>query len=90
MLILYCLLLCFFISSCQPDTGLSVIIALQAASSNYSNQRALIDKAWCKLDLFDQQLRLVSGRWRLPARMLPIKSTMLTHDMNSVQQVRTP
>ncbi|XP_068817783.1 coiled-coil domain-containing protein 17 [Capricornis sumatraensis] len=44
-------------------------------------------KAWASLVLFDQNQRLLSGRWRLPLRALPLDPSLSPGQLNRIPQV---
>lgn len=44
-------------------------------------------KAWASLVLFDQNQRLLSGRWRLPLRALPLDPSLSPGQLNGIPQV---
>lgn len=43
-------------------------------------------KAWTSLVLFDQDQRVLSGRWRLPLRALPLDSSLSFGQLNGIPQ----
>nr|XP_034358011.1 coiled-coil domain-containing protein 17 isoform X2 [Arvicanthis niloticus] len=43
-------------------------------------------KAWTSLLLFDQDLRVLSGRWRLPLRVPPLNTSLSLAQMNEIPQ----
>lgn len=44
-------------------------------------------KAWASLVLFDRNQRVLSGRWRLPLRTLPLDSSLSPGQLNGIPQV---
>nr|DBA17750.1 TPA: hypothetical protein GDO54_016076 [Pyxicephalus adspersus] len=42
---------------------------------------------WTKLDLFDHHNQVLSGRWKLPVRGLPLRPGLSTGQLNTVPQV---
>jgi hypothetical protein len=70
---------------------MALVIELQTASGvpngAYNSPSRLTTKAWAKLDLFEIHGRVVSGRWRLPMRITPIKPHLTTNDVGKIQQV---
>ncbi|XP_040190532.1 coiled-coil domain-containing protein 17-like [Rana temporaria] len=42
---------------------------------------------WTKLDLFDPHNQVLSGRWKLPVRGLPLRPGLNTGQLNTVPQV---
>ena len=65
------------IPGCEPSADLSVIaeVHLSIASG------PLASKAWVKLDLFDEKLRVKSGRWRVPLRCVPVETSLTTTEI---------
>lgn len=58
---------------CPPQQALTILVELQMAIKD-PNETKLKSCAWSKIQLFDTKNRLLSGRWKLPLRNLPIKS----------------
>ena len=62
----------FSLSRCPLDPGMCIVVELQTVVSGGS---ALLEScAWAKLFLFDE-VRLLTGRWRVPFRQLPVEDT---------------
>ncbi|CAF1028852.1 unnamed protein product [Rotaria sp. Silwood1] len=59
------------VPSCPPQQALSVVIEIQTTAKQNPNE-PLRTNAWTKLPLFDHKNRLLSGRWKVPLRSLPI------------------
>ena len=53
-----------------------------------SVQVPMATRAWCKVDLFDNQGRLISGRFRIPLRLPPLRPNLSTVELNALPQVR--
>ena len=49
--------------------------------------RAPQPKAWASLVLFDGDQRVLSGRWRLPLRALPVDASLSLGQLNGIPQV---
>lgn len=47
----------------------------------------LAPRGWLKLHLFDHHNRLITGRWKIPVRLLPAKPSMTMAEVNAVPQV---
>ncbi|XP_051713791.2 coiled-coil domain-containing protein 17 isoform X12 [Oryctolagus cuniculus] len=47
-------------------------------------------KAWTSLVLFDRDQRVLSGRWRLPLRALPLDSSLSFGQLNGIPQYHFP
>ncbi|KAM7426567.1 Coiled-coil domain-containing protein 17 [Porites harrisoni] len=73
---------------CLPDQDLCLVVELQANSAEDSNDPTeLFSKGWTKIDLFDISNRLLSGRWKIPIRIAPIKAFLSTHELNKIPQI---
>ena len=60
---------------CPAQQPLTILMELQAASKDLNNQTSRLKScAWIKLPLFDNQNRLLSGRWKARLKSLPIKA----------------
>ncbi|GAA6098135.1 coiled-coil domain-containing protein 17-like [Tachysurus ichikawai] len=74
----------------QPASSISIVMQLQA-SGGYDiygyEVTHLAPRGWMKLHLFDHQDRLITGRWKVPIRLLPAKPSMTTAEVNSVPQL---
>jgi hypothetical protein len=51
------------------------VIEIQTTSSKQPTDEELRTNAWTKLPLFDNKNRLLSGRWKVPLKALPIHHT---------------
>ena len=71
---------------CPPQQALTILIELQLASKEV-NESKLRSCAWTKIPLFDFKNRLLTGRWRMPLKMLPIKSEANLSSFNSFPSV---
>ena len=47
----------------------------------------LVSRGWTRLQLFDQQNQVQSGYWKVPFRILPVKPSLSSGQVNSVPQV---
>ncbi|KAK2823630.1 hypothetical protein Q7C36_020230 [Tachysurus vachellii] len=74
----------------QPATSISLVMQLQA-SGGYDiygyEVTHLAPRGWMKLHLFDHHDRLITGRWKVPIRLLPAKPSMTTAEVNFVPQL---
>ncbi|XP_048384134.1 coiled-coil domain-containing protein 17-like isoform X2 [Stegostoma tigrinum] len=73
----------------RPSPGISLIIELQASGGcdPYGQDiNRLISRGWIKIDIFDSQNQVISGRWKVPIRVLPVKPSMTTSELNGVPQ----
>ncbi|KAI5614292.1 coiled-coil domain-containing protein 17 isoform X1 [Silurus asotus] len=74
----------------QPASSISLVIQVQASGGDdvYSQEVThLAPRGWMKLCIFDHHNRLISGRWKVPVRLLPAKPSMTTAEVNAVPQV---
>lgn len=73
---------------CLPDQSFSLVVELQANNAEDSTDpEMLFSKGWTKIDLFDMSNRLLSGRWKIPFRISPIKAFLNTYELNKIPQV---
>ena len=82
---------------CPAQRDYSLVIELQAGSGGggggfggayqQNTNVAMTTRAWCKMDLFDSQGRLISGRWRIPLRLPPLRPNMSSVELNALPQV---
>ncbi|XP_066298686.1 uncharacterized protein [Branchiostoma lanceolatum] len=72
----------------QPSMDLSIIVEMQVQSGRdgYDSNR-LRSRGWSKIELFDQQNRVLSGRWKIPLRMTPVKPHLTAVELNNVPQL---
>ncbi|XP_008573115.1 PREDICTED: coiled-coil domain-containing protein 17 [Galeopterus variegatus] len=68
-----------------PSPSVSLVCELQAWQG-LAGARAPQPKAWASLVLFDQDQRVLSGRWRLPLRALPRDSSLSLRQLNGIPQ----
>ncbi|KAI5100056.1 coiled-coil domain-containing protein 17 isoform X3, partial [Silurus meridionalis] len=74
----------------QPASSISLVIQVQASGGYdvYSQEVThLAPRGWMKLCIFDHHNHLISGRWKVPVRLLPAKPSMITAEVNAVPQV---
>ncbi|XP_075142233.1 coiled-coil domain-containing protein 17 [Leptodactylus fuscus] len=74
----------------RPSSSISLVMELQAAGgfNPYGQEvQQMSSSGWTKLDLFDQHNQVLSGRWKLPVRALPIRPGLSTGQLNTVPQV---
>ena len=59
---------------CPPQQALTIVLELQTTNKKQKPSfEDLKTEAWVKLPLFDPKNRLISGRWKVPLKALPIK-----------------
>ncbi|XP_052774398.1 uncharacterized protein LOC128212988 isoform X3 [Mya arenaria] len=63
------------VPKCPPEPDLGIVAELQASGGPASehDRHSLITRAWTKIPLFDNDTRLLAGRYRIPMRNVPIK-----------------
>ncbi|XP_069482499.1 coiled-coil domain-containing protein 17-like [Ambystoma mexicanum] len=74
----------------RPSPTISLVIELQASGGydQYGQEvNRLVARGWVKIDIFDYQNRVISGQWRVPVRVLPVKASLTTGEMNGVPQL---
>uniref|UniRef100_UPI00398EF85E coiled-coil domain-containing protein 17 n=1 Tax=Pristiophorus japonicus TaxID=55135 RepID=UPI00398EF85E len=74
----------------RPSPGISLVIELQAAGGfdPYGQEiQRLISRGWAKIDIFDNHNQVISGRWKVPVRSLPVKPSLTTGQLNGIPQV---
>lgn len=73
-----------------PSTSISLITELQASGGfdAYGLEiQNLVPRGWTKINIFDHQHQVMSGRWKVPVRVLPMKPGLTTEQLNGVPQV---
>nr|XP_054949549.1 coiled-coil domain-containing protein 17 isoform X1 [Pan paniscus] len=68
-----------------PSPSVSLVCELQVWQG-LAWARAPQPKAWVSLGLFDQEQRVLSGRWRLPLRALPLDPSLSLGQLNGIPQ----
>ncbi|OCU00881.1 coiled-coil domain-containing protein 17 [Xenopus laevis] len=74
----------------RPSPNISLIMELQASGGYdpYGHEVSqLIPRGWVKIDIFDHQNRVISGQWKVPIRILPVKPSLTTGALNAVPQL---
>ncbi|XP_032733530.1 coiled-coil domain-containing protein 17 [Lontra canadensis] len=69
-----------------PSASVSLVCELQAWQG-LAWTREPQPKAWASLVLFDREQRVLSGRWRLPLRALPLDPSLSLGQLNGIPQV---
>ncbi|XP_029458376.1 coiled-coil domain-containing protein 17-like isoform X2 [Rhinatrema bivittatum] len=76
----------------KPSSGIALVIELQASGgyNPYGQEvNQLVSRGWMKIDIFDYQNRVISGHWKIPVRILPMKPSLTTVELNGVPQVES-
>ncbi|XP_075037752.1 coiled-coil domain-containing protein 17 [Mixophyes fleayi] len=74
----------------RPSSSIALVMELQAAGgfNPYGQEvQHMSSCGWTKLDLFDHHNQVLSGRWKLPVRALPLRPGLSTGQLNAVPQV---
>uniref|UniRef100_A0A8C5QEC0 Uncharacterized protein n=1 Tax=Leptobrachium leishanense TaxID=445787 RepID=A0A8C5QEC0_9ANUR len=74
----------------RPASSIALVVELQASGgfNPYGQEVQHVSSCgWSKLDLFDQHNQVLSGRWKLPVRALPLRPGLSTGQLNTVPQV---
>ncbi|XP_069089333.1 coiled-coil domain-containing protein 17 [Pleurodeles waltl] len=74
----------------RPVASISLVIELQASGGfdPYGQEvQRMSSRGWAKLDLFDRHNQVISGRWKVPVRVLPLKPDLTMGQLNAVPQV---
>ncbi|KAL4617245.1 coiled-coil domain-containing protein 17 [Arapaima gigas] len=73
-----------------PSPAVSLVLELQA-SEGYDQfgeeVKRLVSRGWVKLDIFDRHNRVISGNWKVPVRVPPIRPSMTMGELNTVPQL---
>ncbi|XP_019356934.1 PREDICTED: coiled-coil domain-containing protein 17 [Gavialis gangeticus] len=73
----------------RPSTSIALVVELQAAGGfdayGLEIQR-LASRGWAKITLFDHLHQVISGRWKIPVRVLPVKPGLTMEQLNGVPQ----
>ncbi|TFK01730.1 secreted tolloid-like protein [Platysternon megacephalum] len=73
----------------RPSTSIALVMELQASGGfNVYGQeiQRLASRGWAKINLFDQLHQLISGRWKIPVRLLPVQPGLATEQLNGIPQ----
>ncbi|XP_041129194.1 coiled-coil domain-containing protein 17-like [Polyodon spathula] len=74
----------------RPSPSIALVLELQASGGYdpYGQEvNRLISRGWVKIDIFDSHNRVISGRWKVPIRILPVNPRLTTGEMNAVPQL---
>ncbi|XP_062333763.1 coiled-coil domain-containing protein 17-like [Osmerus eperlanus] len=73
-----------------PSSSISLGLQLQA-SGGYDTcgqeVRRLVPRGWSKVDLFDKHNRVLSGRWKVLVRVLPVRPGLTSREINTIPQL---
>ncbi|XP_077190107.1 coiled-coil domain-containing protein 17 isoform X2 [Paroedura picta] len=72
-----------------PSTSIALITELQASGGldAYGQEiQHLTPRGWAKIHIFDHQHQVLSGYWKVPIRVLPVKPDLAAEQLNCVPQ----
>ncbi|XP_060087686.1 coiled-coil domain-containing protein 17 [Heteronotia binoei] len=72
-----------------PSTSIALITELQASGGldAYGQEiQHLTPRGWAKIHLFDHLHQVLSGYWKVPVRVLPVKPGLTAEQLNGVPQ----
>ncbi|XP_043376337.1 coiled-coil domain-containing protein 17 isoform X2 [Dermochelys coriacea] len=73
----------------RPSTSIALVMELQASGGfdAYGQEiQRLASRGWAKINLFDQLHQLISGRWKILVRLLPVRPGLTTEQLNGIPQ----
>lgn len=71
----------------QPEIGIVAELQVTGGPASEHDRSTLITRAWTKIPLFDNNGRLIAGRFRIPLRNVPIKPYLHTSQLSAVPRV---
>ncbi|XP_043942783.1 coiled-coil domain-containing protein 17 [Protopterus annectens] len=74
----------------RPFPSICLVMDLQAAGGfdSYGQEiQRLVSRGWSKLDIFDHNNQVMSGRWKVPVRTLPVQPALSMGQLNGIPQV---
>lgn len=74
---------------CPADSDLGVVVELQLSGGPASeyDKHSLITRAWVKVPLFDNDAKLIAGKFRIPFRNVPIKPFLHASELQKLEKV---
>nr|XP_056701524.1 coiled-coil domain-containing protein 17 [Euleptes europaea] len=72
-----------------PSTSIALVTELQASGGfdAYGQEiQHLASRGWAKIHLFDHLHQVLSGHWKVPIRVLPVKPSLTAEQLNGVPQ----
>ncbi|XP_070601103.1 coiled-coil domain-containing protein 17 [Erythrolamprus reginae] len=73
-----------------PSTSINLVAELQASGGFdvYGQEiQNLSPRGWAKINIFDHLHQVMSGHWKVPIRVLPVKPSLTEEQLNGVPQV---
>ncbi|XP_033737089.1 uncharacterized protein LOC117325189 isoform X5 [Pecten maximus] len=76
------------VPKCPPSSDLGIVVELQLSGGPASDydRHSLITRAWVKIPIFDNDQRLMAGKFRIPFRNVPIKPFFHASQLQSLQK----
>ncbi|XP_075257690.1 coiled-coil domain-containing protein 17-like isoform X3 [Convolutriloba macropyga] len=71
------------VTKCLPSPELCLLVEIKAAS-HYEERLKTV--CWAKFLLFDDQHRVLSGRWKVPLRVVPVRPDLHPRENNNIPQ----
>ncbi|XP_030646999.1 coiled-coil domain-containing protein 17 [Chanos chanos] len=74
----------------QPSPSLSLVVEVQGSGASDRSAHViqnLVPRGWAQMELFDQHNRVLSGFWKVPFRVLPLRPSLSPAQLNSVPQL---
>ncbi|XP_070562570.1 uncharacterized protein [Ptychodera flava] len=76
------------VPNAKPEPTTAVVVEVQLSNQPHDS-RSLISRCWGKLPLFDEQIRVLTGRWKSPLRVTPVRPDISFDALGSVPQLGT-
>ncbi|CAG2196380.1 unnamed protein product [Mytilus edulis] len=76
------------VPKCPADSDLGVVVELQLSGGPASeyDKHSLITRAWVKVPLFDNDAKLIAGKFRIPFRNVPIKPFLHATELQKLEK----
>ncbi|XP_052098307.1 uncharacterized protein LOC127733070 isoform X1 [Mytilus californianus] len=76
------------VPKCPADSDLGVVVELQLSGGPASeyDKHSLITRAWVKVPLFDNDAKLIAGKFRIPFRNVPIKPFLHASELQKLEK----
>ncbi|XP_069128656.1 uncharacterized protein [Argopecten irradians] len=76
------------VPKCPPSSDLGIVVELQLSGGPASDydRHSLITRAWVKIPIFDNDQRLMAGKFRIPFRNVPIKPFFHASQLQTLQK----
>ncbi|XP_006813135.2 uncharacterized protein LOC102809556 [Saccoglossus kowalevskii] len=74
------------VPNAKPEPTTAVVCEVQLSSQPHDS-KSLVSRAWAKLPLFDEQVRLLTGRWKAPLRITPVRPEISFNELATIPQL---